>query len=201
MPKDKEQTKQRLLDAVGTIIMKHGFQGIGINAIAREAGVDKVLIYRYFGDLDGLLLAFAAQKDYFANLPETFGQSRTISTQSEALAMAKQILSGQLRQFLDSQELQEILLWELNQKTQVTDAIAAARETHGQAMLAELKSHFKDEKIDLDAIATLLIGGISYLVLRSRTIEMFNGINLHTKEGWQRIERALYTLLDLFMER
>lgn len=201
MPKDKEQTKQRLLDAVGSIIMKHGFQGIGINAIAREAGVDKVLIYRYFSDLDGLLLEFAAQNDYFSNLPDVLGQPRALCTKTDALVMAKQILSGQLRQFLESKELQEILLWELTQKNQVTDAIAAARETQGQAVLAELKSCFQAEHIDLDAIANLLIGGIAYLVLRSRTVEMFNGINLHTGEGWQRIENALHMVLDLLVER
>ncbi len=55
MIRDKEATKQRLIDAVGKILAERGFQNIGVNAIAKEAGVDKVLIYRYFDSLEGLL--------------------------------------------------------------------------------------------------------------------------------------------------
>ena len=53
------QTEKRILDAVSTILLERGFQTIGINEVARQAGCDKVLIYRYFGGLEELLLAFA----------------------------------------------------------------------------------------------------------------------------------------------
>ncbi len=43
---------------------------MGVNALAREAGFDKVLIYRYFGDLDGVYRAFAAQSDFWWTLGE-----------------------------------------------------------------------------------------------------------------------------------
>ena len=55
MERNKEQTKDKLLEAVRAIIRKEGFQNIGVNKVAKEAGVDKVLIYRYFGNLEGLL--------------------------------------------------------------------------------------------------------------------------------------------------
>ena len=52
-------TEQRILDAIAQILLEQGYSAVGINAIARQAGCDKVLIYRYFDGLDGLLLAFA----------------------------------------------------------------------------------------------------------------------------------------------
>ena len=56
MPRDKEETKMRIVTAVGRQLAKGGFRDLGVNSIAKEAGVDKVLIYRYFGGLPLLLL-------------------------------------------------------------------------------------------------------------------------------------------------
>ena len=47
MTRDKEETKARILAAVGKLLAASGFRQLGINAIAREAQVDKVLIYQY----------------------------------------------------------------------------------------------------------------------------------------------------------
>jgi AcrR family transcriptional regulator len=51
--RDKHITSKRLISAVGSLLAKKGFKGIGVNAVAREAGVDKVLFFRYFGGLTG----------------------------------------------------------------------------------------------------------------------------------------------------
>jgi hypothetical protein len=53
--RDRAATEERILAAVGQVLARDGFGAIGVNAIAREAGVDKVLIYRYFGGLPELL--------------------------------------------------------------------------------------------------------------------------------------------------
>ena len=50
-----KETEKRLLEAVSHIVENDGFTKIGVNRIANQAGCDKVLIYRYFGGLDGLL--------------------------------------------------------------------------------------------------------------------------------------------------
>ena len=58
--RDRAVTEERMLAAVGEVLARDGFHAVGINAIAREAGVDKVLIYRYFGGLGELLQAWGA---------------------------------------------------------------------------------------------------------------------------------------------
>lgn len=50
--KNKEQTKRRLIDAVGEIFRTSGYPGLGVNKVAKAAGVSKELIYRYFGSFD-----------------------------------------------------------------------------------------------------------------------------------------------------
>ena len=72
--------RARILAAVGALILRDGLAGVGINALAREAGCDKVLIYRYFGDLDGVYAAYAAQGDFWwtiEDLTEGIDSSRT----------------------------------------------------------------------------------------------------------------------------
>ena len=71
--RDKESTRFRLLDAVGTLLAREGFGALGINAVAREAGVDKVLIYRYFGGMDELLRAFGQSGDFWPTIAQVIG--------------------------------------------------------------------------------------------------------------------------------
>ena len=74
MQKDREQTRARILQAVGRLLAESGFRELGVNAIAREAGVDKVLIYRYFGGMPELLRTFAEEGDFWPQLSELAGE-------------------------------------------------------------------------------------------------------------------------------
>ncbi len=199
MNKDREVTKQRLLGAVGEVLVERGYAGIGVNAIAKKAGVDKVLIYRYFNDLDGLLEAFVLRKDFVSNLREFFGDRNTLATKKEAVALGKSILTGQFRRIFEDRELQEILLRQLHEKNRVTEAVALARETQGMAALSQMAKAVDDGRVDIAAVASLLVGGIYYLALRSRTVEFYSGINLRTEEGRNRIEAAIAFLLDMLV--
>ena len=53
--KNREKTEEKILEAVGSIVESEGFEKLGINTIALKANVSKMLIYRYFGGLKGLL--------------------------------------------------------------------------------------------------------------------------------------------------
>ena len=75
MARSREQTRQRILQAVSSLLLEQGFPSIGINAVARKAGCDKVLIYRYFGGLDGLLEEFAGQNDLWWQVEEIITES------------------------------------------------------------------------------------------------------------------------------
>ena len=55
--RNRDETSARLLAAVGEVLARDGFAALGVNAVAKQAGVDKVLIYRYFGGLPELIQA------------------------------------------------------------------------------------------------------------------------------------------------
>jgi len=53
--RNRQQTEKRIVDAAIGLLAEEGFAGFGVNAVSARAGVDKVLLYRYFSGLDGLL--------------------------------------------------------------------------------------------------------------------------------------------------
>src|SRR5271154_3875201 len=68
--RDADAMRARILDAIGRMIVRDGLASVGINALAREAGCDKVLIYRYFDDLEGVYAAFAEHSDIWGTVGE-----------------------------------------------------------------------------------------------------------------------------------
>jgi AcrR family transcriptional regulator len=195
--RDKETTKQKLIDAVGVILERDGFQGFGINAIAKEAGVDKVLIYRYFGDLDSLLECFVDQNDFFSSMMEQLGSDLTIKNRDDLVETGKRIFRDQLRQARNNKYLQKILLWELNQQNKVTQKTAENRENQAVELINRMEPIIDFRELDVPAISALIAGGIYYLVLRSATVDVFNGVDLKSEQGWARITKAIELLMNV----
>ncbi len=199
--RNKELSKKKLLEAVGSIIRRDGFQGIGINSIAKEAGVDKVLIYRYFGDLNGLLKEYVNQKDYWLNNAD-FLKTAIQNTDEKTLNEAtSQLFMGLYRALLVSKEFQEITLWELVEKNELSDAFHQQRDTVAKDILKEYEARFGTEGIDLEAISTIISGGIYFMALQSRMVDKLNGLELKSKEGLARIEKSIHQLSELILAK
>lgn len=193
MAKNRTQTRAGILNAVGRLIGRSGFKDVGINAIAREAGVDKVLIYRYFGGLPELLKAFAEETDFWPGLPELTQDADQPLEGLPDVELAKALVLSFGRSLRRRPLTQEIMRWELLERNELTDALARHRETQG----AKLLDHFEEaQDIDVRAIGSLLAAGQTYLILRSKTIDVYNGLHLSSEEDWTRLERAASFLLD-----
>ena len=67
MKKDRDMTEKRILDAVGRIVERDGFEAVGVNAVAAASGVSKVLVYRYFNSIDQLLVKYIETNDFWLN--------------------------------------------------------------------------------------------------------------------------------------
>ena len=69
--RNREKTREKIVKGAVALLTRTGFKDFGINSVAREAECDKVLLYRYFGDLDGLLAAMAESVQFFPD-PDRF---------------------------------------------------------------------------------------------------------------------------------
>jgi AcrR family transcriptional regulator len=52
-----EERREQLLDATKAIVANRGFHAVSIEAVAREAGITRPIVYGHFHDLPGLLEA------------------------------------------------------------------------------------------------------------------------------------------------
>jgi len=194
--RNKEATQRAIVRAVGTVLARDGFRRIGINAIAAAAGVDKVLIYRYFGGLPKLIEAYAASTEFWPDVNELVGDSRAF----DELLPAEQV-ALLVRNYLDAlirrPLTREILAWELVERNEATIALEEARERTAQALLDLIRQKGIAQNNDLDvaAISALLGSAINYLVIRSRQIRLFSGIDLSDESGWKRLGEALETMV------
>lgn len=194
--RDKEETKKKILEAVGEILAEEGFGGIGVNNVSRRAGVDKVLIYRYFGDLPGLLREFASRGDYWPSMKGLVEVAERNNRPPGAAELAVALLKGYIRELMDSTSAQELLIGELISRNELSEASARERERQGADLIEALvRSAPEAGRVDVAAMGALLSAGLTFLMLRARTSKAYLGIDISTKEGWERIERALEDLV------
>jgi len=69
-PKTEEapvaNSRERILQAGRSLFFREGFAGVSTERLAKEAGVSKSTLYKYFGDMSGVLRAIAeAEADHF----------------------------------------------------------------------------------------------------------------------------------------
>lgn len=191
--RDRAGTRQKILDALGALLARQGFQHVGVNAVAREAGVDKVLIYRYFGGLEGLFSAFAKEFRFFPGAEELAGEKGGNPSPANTLELGKYFLLAVGRALRQSPMAREILRWELLERNALTDLLAAQREQRAMETLSLFDSA---EGIDLPALVAVLGAWQTYLALRAKTVRVYNGIDIRTEAGWARIEAAINLLLE-----
>lgn len=108
MIKNRQATEQLLIDAVDGLIEENGFEGLGINAVAAKAGVSKMLIYRYFNSLDGLIAAYIQQHDYWINFKEEIPDPKHLAE------FIKTTFKKQISLLRKSYPLRRLYRWELS---------------------------------------------------------------------------------------
>jgi len=194
--RDAEATRGRILGAVGRLLVREGFGALGVNAVAREAGIDKVLIYRYFGGIDQLLEAWGSGSDFWPSVADILGDE----PEADPAALAAGMLSRHLQALRARPHTLEIMAWEAVTRHPLTRILDEVREARAEQLIQALPPGLQDAGVDLPAIAALLGAGMQHLLLRSRTVEQFNGVSIASPEGWARIEGALQAICRALLE-
>jgi AcrR family transcriptional regulator len=193
-PRDREATRARLIEAVGTLLARDGFKGLGVNAVAREAGVDKVLIYRYFGGLSELIVAFGREGNFWPSIKELAGGDVEAYSRLPVTEQLSQLSRNFMNAIRTRPITQEILAWEMVERNELTAELETIREN---TMMNFFDMFFPstDTGPDIAAMGAIIGAGVSYLVSRARQISIYNGVNLNTETGWLRLEQAMDTMI------
>jgi AcrR family transcriptional regulator len=189
--RDRGATEERILAAVGQVLAREGFGALGINAIAREAGVDKVLIYRYFGGLPELLRQWGASGRFWPTMDELLGNDRQAVL---ALPLAERYALF-FDRFIDALRARpltlEILAAEIVERNELTAILETEREQWGSQAEALFGGDDLARAPQLRGITLLLVAGVMYLLVRARKIRIFGAIDLHTDAGWSTLKAAV----------
>lgn len=186
----------RLIEAVNSIIEDEGFAKLGINKIARVAGCDKVLIYRYFGGLEGLVTAWAKKHDFYIQAYDNFIYKIDSIDSTSLKDITKEILLTQLDFTRNNKTLQELLLWEISGDTKFR-AIRKLREENGYKLQTGLEKKLLSKQENINMYIALLISSINYVALSTIQYPYFNGIDFSKEESWTEYENALCDYIDM----
>jgi AcrR family transcriptional regulator len=192
--RDRAATEERILGAVGEVLARDGFGGIGVNAIAKQAGVDKVLIYRYFGGLPELLRVWGGSGRFWPRVQDLLGD--------DPQALLAQPVAERYARFFEHfiDELRRrpltvaVLAGEVNERNELTAILEAEREQWGEEAARVLGGAPWADRPWLQGVTLLLGAGVQHLLLRSRRIRVFGGIDIQSDAGWDELKRSLRAL-------
>jgi AcrR family transcriptional regulator len=188
--RDRERTKSKILRAVGEVIEQHGTEKVGVNLIARTAGVNKVLIYRYFESVDGLMEQYVksgeytstTSTEYIDNIPQLAPEERG------------KVLTGLMHTFMNDlrerKATRDLLRWEIGTGKSM---LSEARNQVALRILSKIGDlpHYNDTS----ALVTFLTAGIYYMTISTDYREKMIDVDLHSDEGWKRIEKVIERII------
>jgi len=154
--RNKQRTQARILDAVGEIIEQSGMHAVGINLVARTSGHNKVLIYRYFGDLDHLISQYIQTVLIEHLRGQVASLDAKVGVDDISLRVTK--LLGELAA---NQKLVCVLQWEISQ---------ACTERVAHAFVTELFYRLLPEpatSVPKKAITLIMCSAFTYLILQT----------------------------------
>ncbi len=186
--------RDRVLAALSAMIVRDGLSSVGVNALAREAGCDKVLIYRYFGDLGGVYREFAEGHDFWWTVDELV---RDIDPAHTPRTRALQILMRRHAQAIRERPTTlAILASELTERSPLVLALEEVRERRSLELLRWIGQRFElPATVDLPAISMLLGVAVNYLAVRARDVKVMSGVPIGANDGWERILAAMDALI------
>lgn len=186
MKKDRTATEERIYKAFLDILKQKGPQGVGINAIAKEAGVSKSLIYRYFGGMKGLLLRFAQKGDFFKSLS-------VIDENKDNLENLKGFIKEGTKELRENTLTQEILRWQLIENNEDTKSLFK----YFNAQVGKtFSTNTKDES--LNSAFQLMLGGYVYFTLLSKFNKTFIATDLTSEKTWENFDEAIAKTIEMF---
>jgi len=187
--RDREATRDRILAAAERLIARDGVAAARVNAIAAEAGVDKVLIYRYFGGRDELLRALARERRLWP--APTDGPVGSDHPRGLALDLTEMLLAA-ARQLRASPLARRAATWSLGSRDEFAREFAAARDESARAIVATLRARYRlPPFVDLEALVAVLSAASTYLALHAGAGSAFASLDLSRDADWRRAERAI----------
>ena len=191
--RNREATSARVIAAAATILARDGAAALGVNALAKEAGCDKQLIYRYFDGLEGVMAALGeAVAERLANhLAETADGPAT-----DWPAFSQNLARGLLSACRADPLLGRIRAAEFVRPPGRLAPFVAARGRVLQDWVSRTHPLTQPPPgVDIPALHALLAGAIEAATLAAAASGALVGLPLQSEAHWARLDRSLTALI------
>lgn len=192
--RDRGATSARILKAAAELLAEEGFQNFGVNAVARRAGCDKQLIYRYYGGMDGLVDAIGADLARWIQekMPVESGQGFML-TYGDLIEHMMMLFMRALR---EDPLTRRIIAWEVSDNSPQVRRLSEARSKALGQWIEKVRGAMPPPKgVDHFALNAMLIAAIQHVVLAGATAQRFAGLELVTDKDWDRVVQAVKKLV------
>ncbi|MGV3551857.1 TetR/AcrR family transcriptional regulator [Rhizobium sp.] len=192
--RDRGATSARILKAAIELLAEEGFQNFGVNAVARRAGCDKQLIYRYYGGMDGLVEAIGVDLARWLEekMPLEAGQGFMLTYGD----LVEHMMMLFLRALRDDPLTRRIIAWEVSENSPQVRQLSEARSRALGVWMEKVRGKMPPPKgIDHLAINALLLASIQHVVLAGSSAGRFAGLELATPKDWDRVAQTVKKLV------
>lgn len=193
--RDRPATEAAIVSAAERLLLRGGWSGLNVNTLAAEAGVDRKLIYRYFGGVDGVVEQLARRLDLW--LGETLA-ARPVTQARSYRDFAREMLTGYLAALRANPLILRLLAWELAEDTPLLRRLETARSAVLQRWTASRRPDLPlPQGVDVVALNVVFLAAVQHLALAALTRDRFAGVTLDDA-GWARIEAAIDRMLEAY---
>jgi AcrR family transcriptional regulator len=192
--RDRNATSARILKSAMDLLAESGFQNFGVNAVARRAGCDKQLVYRYFGGMEGLVEVIGRELAGWVEekMPDN-GGGGFLLTYGDLMERFLILLLEALR---GDPLMRKIIAWEVSENTPQVRMLAEARSKALTQWLDRVRGGMQPPKgVDSGMVNAVLIGAVHHLVLSGAVGERFAGLSLRTSKDWDKAAQAVRKLV------
>ena len=184
-----------LINAIGIVLTKYGHSKLGIGLVSEIAKVDKTVIYRHYGEFKNLLSAYIDSQDYWLKALGEYGKDEIIDHKY----FFKKLLTEQFDFIYSNKEVQQLLIWELADKSPLTKSIPMKREAMSQDLLKQYEDFFKNSGVDFNSVSALMISGIYFAILHMDK-STFCNTNITKKADKEKFKEAINWLSDILFD-
>src|ERR1700761_5667911 len=189
--RNPDERRLKLIEAVGETLKEKGYESLGLNKIAAQAGVSKPMVYEYYGSLNGLLKAYIAGKDSWVPYLESLELPEQ-PTAEELKDCFIKMLQDQFLFFHQEKEMQRLVHWQIRGYNPLMRATCEAREREGARLLKLTDDHFRGSGISLKAVLAMIVGGVYYNVLHdSAGLGTMAGIDLKNEKDFEVVLKTI----------
>lgn len=195
IPIGKPRTvRQRLLEALGDLLAREGFDGLSLEAVAKAAGLDRAVVLRHFQDLDDMVTAFGQSSTFWPTVAELRDDVADRFAFLPPKAQLSHFFKATIRGLLARPRTLDILAWELMSRNRYTRLLEYPRVRAALEFFENVTGEVP-ESLDLTAVVAVLGGAAMFLSVRSRQSGVFGGLNLYDDADRERVDRVLDLIL------